>query len=205
MTHPIIGLAVLALIFGFPVGDSLVDREPEARAMPQQVSNTLEAYPVHTYVAPYGTSPYPARLAIPAVDVAAQVRPVGMGAGRSMQVPFDIGVVGWFDRSVYPTSEIGHTVLVGHRDGSTDPNGVFRNLGALRKGDEVTVHDLADREIRYVVTSTDLLSDAVFAESAEQIFRTSGAHRLILISCGGSYDAARGGYQSNVVVVAKRT
>ena len=35
------------------------------------------------------------------------------------------------------------------------------------------------------------------------VFSAAGDRRLVLITCGGPYDASRGGYQDNVVVVAR--
>ena len=122
-----------------------------------------------------------------------------------MQVPTDIAVVGWFDRSVLPISDSGNTVLVGHRDGVLDPNGVFRNLSQVRLGDRIRVRDMSGRSIDYTVIDVDVVSDEKFARQAHEIFATNGAHRLVLITCGGLFDETRGGYQSNVIVTAHRT
>jgi len=122
----------------------------------------------------------------------------------TMEVPDDISVVGWFDRSVRPSSRKGNTVLVGHRDGASDPNGVFRNLGDMGTSDLIEVTDSSGRLTRYRVDSVKLLDRNQFANKATQIFATSGLHQLVLITCGGSYDADRGGYQANIVVTATR-
>ena len=123
----------------------------------------------------------------------------------TMQVPSDIQVVGWFDRSVTPISEVGNTVLVGHRDGANDPNGIFRRLADVSKGDLITVRDLKGRTLEYAVESVGLLGRSDFAGDAEEIFDTSGTHNLVLLTCGGEYDRSQGGYQANVVVYATRT
>ena len=199
------GLAAMALVLGFLVGDSLADREPEVVASPVQRVNVPALREVPTRWVPYVDSPQPAYLTIPALDVATSIRPVGTSDATTMQVPSDIRVVGWYDRSVLPTSTTGHTVLVGHRDGAVDPNGIFRNLGSVREGDRVQVSDIAGRTIEFTVDGVTMLSDEQFAQRAERIFSRDGRHRLVLITCGGNYDAARGGYQANVVVTAKRT
>ena len=199
-----IRLAVTVLVLGFLVGDSLADREPEVVAAPVQRVSIPVLHEVPTRWIPYADSPQPAHLRIPDLDVATNIRPVGTSDATTMQVPSDIRVVGWYDDSVLPISTTGNTVLVGHRDGAEDPNGIFRHLGSLRDGDRVQVRDVAGRTLDYTVDSVTVLSDEEFAQRAERIFRKDGGHQLVLITCGGAYDAALGGYQANVVVTAKR-
>lgn len=197
-------LSALGLVLGFLIGPLPTGQEPEAPA-----SVLLTGDPPGRQVSlpdrvPYADSPQPVHLDIPALEVSARIQPVGMTDAVTMQVPSDISVVGWFHLGVLPVAEAGHTVLVGHRDGESDPNGVFRNLGRVRPGDELTVRDQSGRLLHYQVREIDVLGDRQFARRAPWVFRTDGPHRLVLITCGGTFDEARGGYQANVVVVAKR-
>jgi LPXTG-site transpeptidase (sortase) family protein len=203
--------AISASILGFLVGDSLTDQEPGiAATQPVHIQSAVSrsfsdddlAWPQQV---PYSDSRLPAQVVIPELDIAADVRPVGMTDATTMQVPSDISVVGWFDDSVLPISTAGNTVLVGHRDGVEDPNGVFRHLGDLQKGDLVEVEDLSQEHLEYEVTRVDVIGRDEFAGEAPWIFNRIGKHHLVLLTCGGSYDASRGGYQANVIVVAKRT
>lgn len=154
---------------------------------------------------PYSDAAQPVEIAIPSVGIEGSIQPVGMTDAVTMQVPRDIGVVGWFDRSVVPISDIGNTVLVGHRDGADDPNGVFRRLSDVQQGDAITVRDMTGRTVEYAVESVELLGRTDFAGNAEEVFDTSGAHHLVLLTCGGEYERSQGGYQANVVVYATRT
>lgn len=153
---------------------------------------------------PYSDTAQPVEIAIPSVEIEGSIQPVGMTDAVTMQVPRDISVVGWFDRSVVPISEIGNTVLVGHRDGAGDPNGIFRRLSEVQQGDAITVRDLTGRIVEYSVESVELLGRADFAGNAEEVFDTAGAHHLVLLTCGGDYERSQGGYQANVVVYATR-
>ena len=146
--------------------------------------------------------PEPTRLRIPKLGISAEVASIGMQDEVTMEVPEDISVVGWFRYSPTPLSGIGTTVLVGHRDGATDPNGVFRNLDKIEPGDRVTVIDEDGTRWRYEVSDTELLDSAQFATAAEGIFDIEKEARLILITCGGEYIQSDGGYQSNTVVTA---
>lgn len=202
-------LLALLLVLGFLVGDFRADQEPGDRPAP---AVTVQRFAVEDRSrdlgaaarVPQSDSGVPVRLRIPSLGIQGDVRPVGMSDATTMQVPEDIAVVGWFDRSVLPIAEAGNTVLVGHRDGVTDPNGVFRRLGEIGEGDAITVRDHSGRRIDYEVTRVDVLHDEVFAQMAPRIFRTSGPHQLVLLTCGGTYDEEKGGYQANVVVMAER-
>ena len=210
MKRQAFSLLALLLVLGFLVGDNHTDREPGERPeVPVVVGRIFTEDPASVAapapVVPYAESGVPVRLRIPSLGISGEVRPVGMSDATTMQVPEDISVVGWFDRSVLPIAQGGNTVLVGHRDGETDPNGVFRRLGEIEAGDSIIVRDRSGRRIEYVVTGVDVLHDEVFARTAPEIFRTDGPHRLVLLTCGGSYDENEGGYQANVVVTAERT
>lgn len=203
--------AALALILGFLVGDSLTDREPGIAVAEPLNFASADSSPFGddaipwSHRVPYSDSRLPVELVIRELDIAADVRPVGMTDTTTMQVPSDISVVGWFDDSVLPISTAGNTVMVGHRDGVEDPNGVFRRLGDLQEGDLVEVEDLSQQRLEYEVTRVDVIGRDEFAGEAPWIFNRIGKHHLVLLTCGGSYDASRGGYQANVIVVAKRT
>lgn len=203
-------LLALLLVLGFLVGNFRADREPGDQHAPVAVVEPSVVDHRTRYLGanvriPYADGGVPVHLRIPALGIHGDVRPVGMSDATTMQVPDDITVVGWFDRSVLPIAEAGNTVLVGHRDGETDPNGVFRRLGEINEGDAITVHDHSGRRIDYEVTRVDVLHDEVFARVAPNIFRTDGPHQLVLLTCGGLYDENKGGYQANVVVIAERT
>ena len=149
-----------------------------------------------------GPEPEPMRLRVPKLGISADVASVGMQDDVTMEVPEDISLVGWFRYSTTPRSGIGTTVLVGHRDGTKDPNGVFRNLDGIQPGDRITVIDADGDRWRYEVSDTALLDTAQFAAAAEQIFDVEGEARLVLITCGGEFIQSEGGYQSNTVVTA---
>lgn len=144
----------------------------------------------------------PVRLRIPSLDVTAEIIPVGIEASREMEVPADIHDVGWYVPTAPGTFDFGSTVLVGHRDGASDPNGVFRELGTLDVGNTLRVVDASGGKHDFRVESVTSMADATFTKRAPQLFVSFGHPRLILLTCGGTYIRDQGGYQSTVVVIA---
>lgn len=207
MKRQVASLLALILVLWFPAGDSHTGRELGDRSSVPALEPFIakDPTPVAASPSPAASPHLPVHLRIPSLDIDGPVRPVGMSDATTMEVPEDISVIGWFDRSSTPIAESGHTVVVGHRDGATDPNGVFRRLGDIQEGSAITIRDGTGRRIDYQVTHVDVLHDEVFAQTAPEIFRKDGPHRLVLLTCGGSYDADKGGYQANVVVMAERT
>lgn len=147
----------------------------------------------------------PRSIAIPEIDVDADVARVGMADEVTMEIPSDIRTVGWFRLSQPLGRERGATVLVGHRDGRRDPDGVFRHLEDLDRGDQLLVWDDRGRRWQYQVHSIETLSHDRLAQRARELFSQFGVPRLILLSCGGDYVKTRGGYQANIVVTALPT
>jgi hypothetical protein len=83
----------------------------------------------------------------------------------------------------------------------TEPARFYR-LGTLHRGARVIV-DLADgSSVRFLVRSVTLYPNAQFP--ARKVYAAAAGRTLNLVTCGGAYDAARGGYQANVVVHARR-
>jgi LPXTG-site transpeptidase (sortase) family protein len=197
----------LAATIGFLVSTPTNDGEPDPRSSAVVIQSTQErglsapgaviqpSNPMTEALLPQG-------MRIPKLGINAVVHAVGMADATTMEIPEDISVVGWFRYGALPGSAEGNSVYVGHRDGTSDPNGVFRNLRELVPGDVIVVQDTADTEWSYVVSDVELLGKSQFAASAASIFVTDGPSRLVLITCGGDYLESRGGYQANVLVTA---
>lgn len=139
---------------------------------------------------------------IPRIDVVAEVRPVGMVDDRVMEVPQNIKEVGWYFPTAPRNFYAGTTVLVGHRDGKDDPQGVFRNISELDFGDQIQLVDNYGQIHEFNVKSVSTIPDSEFASKAEGIFAHVDEPRLVLLTCGGAYVGGNGGYQSTVVLVA---
>jgi LPXTG-site transpeptidase (sortase) family protein len=143
--------------------------------------------------------PEPTALTIEALGVSgAPVRPVGVEpAGGAMEIP-PVDEVGWYRYGARP-GDPGSTVLAAHvaYDGV---DGVFRRLADLGAGDRVTVA-LSDGSTQaFVVTDVALYPKS---ELPAAVWARDGDPQLVLITCGGEFDAEARSYEDNVVVFAR--
>ena len=116
-------------------------------------------------------------------------------------VPENVRHVGWWDGSAEAGDPFGSTVIAGHVDSATEGLGFFARLRVIRRDEVVTVRGGGHRA-RYRVTSVQTVAKDALAASGAALDQ-EGGHRLVLITCAGSYRAERGGYDSNLVVTAE--
>jgi LPXTG-site transpeptidase (sortase) family protein len=142
----------------------------------------------------------PISLKIPSIDVDAPITRLGLNADKTVQVPKNPDDAGWYGKGPAPGYK-GSSVILGHVDSKTGP-AVFYRLPTLGPGDHVNVK-LSDGSLaHYQVTRVAHYKNEDFP--AAKVYATpSPRPALNLITCGGEYDKAAGGYQSNVVVFTK--
>jgi LPXTG-site transpeptidase (sortase) family protein len=116
-------------------------------------------------------------------------------------VPENVEHVGWWDGSAQAGEPFGSTVIAGHVDSATQGIGFFARLLKIKVGDPVTLRR-DSHSLTYRVTSVRKVAKKALATDS-QAFQQSGPHRLVLITCTGRYHRDRGGYDSNLVVMAK--
>jgi sortase (surface protein transpeptidase) len=147
------------------------------------------------------TTAPPAVLGIPSIDVSTALVDLGLQSDGTVEVPGDPGLAGWFEPGTAP-GDVGSSVILGHVDSRTGP-AVFSRLSELGEGDVVWVGREDDTAVRFVVRAVRTFAHDDFP--ARRIYAAPYRRRVLsLITCGGSYDSTRGGYQANVVVHARR-
>jgi sortase (surface protein transpeptidase) len=142
--------------------------------------------------------PRPTELQIPAIGVATSLVALGLNADGTVEVPTDPNRAGWYDRGPAP-GEPGSAVILGHVD-STSGRAVFYRLVTLTPGASITIARSDGTVVRFVVRNVTTYANDHFPAAA--VYRDRGTTTLTLVTCGGTYDEARGGYQANVVVSA---
>lgn len=144
--------------------------------------------------------PIPVRISIPAIGANSRLIPLGLNRDRTIQVPKNFGLAGWFKPGPEP-GEPGAAVILGHVDSKSGP-GVFYRLRALRRGDVITIVVRTGSKIRFAVTGTKAVPKQRFP--TKLIYRHSGIPGLRLITCDGRFDSSTGHYVDNYVVFAKQ-
>lgn len=145
----------------------------------------------------------PTRLRIPSIDIDARILAVAQDTLHQVVVPSDISAVGWYEFGPAPGDSTGSCVLVAHRDGAGGGYGAFYDLGSVIPGNVIKVSMSDGTELEYRVVSREVVTKSWFSDNSDTFFTRFGKERLTLITCGGVYDKARGGYQSNIIVTAR--
>ncbi|MFG2134186.1 class F sortase [Streptomyces sp. NPDC048751] len=147
----------------------------------------------------------PQRIDIPDLNVQAPVVGRGLDArGAIDPPPYDqAGVVAWYAAGAKPGAA-GTALMVGHVDTETRP-AVFYKIGTLHPGNRVRVVRDDGRIAEFTVDDVEVVgSDHFDADRAYGPHRP-GRAELRLITCGGTFDRASGGYTANVIVSAYLT
>lgn len=141
----------------------------------------------------------PVSLRIPAISVSAPILPAGVEDNGDMEVPDNVGEVGWYKYGPSP-GQGGSAVLAAHVDLASQGPGVFYELRTVEPGDliEVTFDDGSIEtyraEARTIYDKDELPVDAIFSRDGPPV--------LTLITCGGGFNTTERSYDSNVVVYA---
>lgn len=140
----------------------------------------------------------PIRLRIPALGVQAPIVAVRAAADGTLGVPDDAKAVGWWAGGAMPRDAVGSVVLDGHVDTVRSGAGALFHLADLALGAEVVV-STSTGDVRYVVVAR-----RVYAKTGlpSQVFARQGPPRLVLLTCGGPFDARTHHYRDNVVAYA---
>jgi sortase (surface protein transpeptidase) len=115
-----------------------------------------------------------------------------------MEVPAPADA-GWYSRGPSPGA-LGPAVIAGHVTWNGAPE-VFYRLSTMRRGDQVSVTRKDGKTAVFTVTRVAQFSKSRFP--TREVYGQIDHAGLRLITCGGTYDAARGKYLDNVVVFAK--
>jgi Sortase domain len=128
------------------------------------------------------------------------VLPASTDPSGVLQVPSNIDRAGWWDGGSRVGDPFGAIVVAAHVDSFTQGLGAFAELLNMRPGDEVR---LDSRHLRqsFRVVSAHLEPKSSLATDS-RVFGADGQYRLVLLTCGGSYDPSHGGYQDNMVIIA---
>jgi hypothetical protein len=161
-----------------------------------------------------GLDAVPAKVAHPAASqvVSQQPRSIRLPSGTTMVVkraetdgkgvlrlPNNINRAGWWDGASRLGDPYGSVVIAAHVDSYTQGKGPFAEVLSLHAGNIIKVRSTGLQET-YRVTSARLVPKPSL-NSRSYAYSGHGPSRLVLITCGGPWDAVNS-YHDNMVVVA---
>lgn len=142
----------------------------------------------------------PARLAIPALGIDANVQQAGLTKAGAMGTPSNFTDVAWYKYGPAP-GQAGSAVIDGHVDNGLSLAGVFKHLGDIKPGDDVYVTTESGQRLHFKVSDIEIYpyQDA----PTDLIFNRDDAVRLNLITCDGTW--VKGGHTYNERLVVYTT
>jgi len=146
----------------------------------------------------YRATALPVRLEIRRLGVATALERLGRAPDRTVEVPSDWDVAGWYAEGPRP-GDPGSAVVLGHVDSRSGP-AVFYRLDELRPGDRVEVVRADGSRARFRVDRTELYDKSRFPTA--EVYYPTLTPMLRLVTCGGRFDPATGHYRANVIVFA---
>ena len=148
----------------------------------------------------------PARLVVGALGIDMPVDTKALEANGNMSLPVSPYRAGWYEYAAAPNSPSGATVLAAHVDSVAEGVGPFAELRGVQPGTEAVIIDGSGVSHTYVVTSVERIQKGIVPWGS--YFSLVGEPRLVLVTCGGEYDASYGGgvgrYEDNYIVTAEK-
>ncbi len=173
-------------------GDGLQEVPPRTRTTRRAPARPVPVLPA--LVQP------PRTFRAPALQLRAPVVPVGTDASGALDLPPDTATLGWWVGSALPGSTRGNVVLAGHIDTVEHGPGVMAAVVRQRVGARLQLVDRAGTTITYRVVAVRSYPKTALPAA---VFAGTGRPRLVLVTCGGTFDEERHHYSDNVVVYAE--
>ena len=177
------------MVHGGPVGSvGAIPVAPPATASTLVVGTAVQAAAVP-----------PVGLRLPDEDKASLVVPVTVDPDGALGVPEDPATLGWWSGGAKPGEGRGSIVIDGHVDSSRYGPGVFAQLRYLDVGDRIEVSASGGGLRSYAVTGRRQFDKSALPA---EVFDQGVGERLVLITCGGSFDRQTRHYSQNTVLYA---
>jgi len=174
-----------------------------AAGPPRAASTPLTAASIPVVTAslpPVTATPVPTHVLLPTTGIDASIDAVGVTPTGAVAIPHDAHRLGWYQYGPTPGDTQGSAVLVGHRDSRTQGAGALYDLGNVGVGDPIIVVRSDGTRLHYRIVERRLYLKKTLPFAL--LFARTGPPRLTILTCGGPYDRAHGGYQDNLVVTA---
>ncbi len=143
----------------------------------------------------------PSTVSIPAIDqLAVPVVPATVER-EVLAPPADVRVAGIWTGGATLDASAGTTLLVGHVNYAGQGVGAFYDLASVAPGSAINTSGDTGAVTAWTVTAVDAMAKHAGVDPAA-FAGPAGERRLVLVTCGGRFDARTGSYESNVYLWA---
>jgi hypothetical protein len=125
--------------------------------------------------------------------------PVGTDGSGALDLPDGTGTLGWWVGSALPGASRGTVVLAGHIDTVREGPGVMAAVVQQHVGAQLELVDRGGSTTGYRIVAVRSYPKTALPAA---VFAGTGRPRLVLVSCGGTFDEQRHHYSDNIVVYA---
>jgi hypothetical protein len=122
--------------------------------------------------------------------------------GGALDIPEDVGKVGWWTGGAGVTSRSGTIVLAGHVDSARQGLGAFASLRHVSVGTRVRISGGGSSR-SFVVTGRRSYAKSTGLPAS--LYAQDVGLRLVLVTCTGVFDPVKRTYEDNLVLYAAPT
>jgi LPXTG-site transpeptidase (sortase) family protein len=132
-------------------------------------------------------------------EIVLSIESIGLDSIGQLQTPKNWQGAGWYFRSAKP-GDRGTVIIDGHYDMVGGAPAAFFSLKNTKVNDTVVLVDDLDRSFTYKVTSTSYVD--INDPNRTDVFEKGTGKRLVLVTCGGVWNASLQTYDKRLVVEA---
>lgn len=152
---------------------------------------------------PFAARGAPARLEIPAIEVAVDLERLRPDGEDRIAAPKAWENAGWYEAGFFP-GEPGSAIVTGHLDTDRGTPAVFWRLKDVKRGDRVSVVYANGDRFDFEVEDKKLVdADTVAGDVYARLFDDGDEPRLSLITCDGAWDAGRATYAKRLIIFTR--
>jgi hypothetical protein len=107
--------------------------------------------------------------------------------------------VAWWSGGALAGAEAGTTLLAGHVDWVGFGNGPMQKIWYVRPGMEAILYGPNGQARFYEAVSLVTVNKSNFASKASNLISSGGPNRLVMVTCGGTFEPLAHNWNSDVV------
>jgi hypothetical protein len=142
----------------------------------------------------------PTRVTIPELGIDVPLIPETTSQG-ALGIPSNLNQWAWYNSSSEVFSSSGAILLAGHVDSAIYGTGPAQKLWSLKAGTVAYLYDQNNQREAFVAKSLIVVDKADLVAKESNLISEAGSSRLVIVTCGGTFNISTGHWSSNVLTV----